>query len=192
MLNQSGMKMLSLQNDNLPAGVLVQRLSSNMDARGSVLEIFRAYWATGCEPVQWTAFHSNPRVLRGVHVHAIHTDYLTLISGKMLLGLHDLREDQGHIGPVTSMITLDATQPIAITIPPGVCHGFFFPVSSLAVIGVNRYWNPQDDIGCRYDAAELNLDWPECSPILSERDKMASTYEQMKATYREISNKIGL
>ena len=99
-----------------PAGVRIRFLQANRDERGVFLEVFRDEWDTACEPVQWSVINSEAGVLRGVHVHVTHTDYLIVVTGVMLLGLHDLRPRGGN-GVTSCMITLDARQPIAVTIP---------------------------------------------------------------------------
>jgi dTDP-4-dehydrorhamnose 3,5-epimerase len=162
-----------------PAGVRIRSLQANKDERGAFLEIFRAEWDTACEPIQWNVINSEAGVLRGVHVHATHTDYLIVVSGVMLLGLHDLRPAARN-GATSCMLTLDAKQPMALTIPPGVCHGFFHLAPTIHVYAVNEYWNPSGELGCRFDAPELDLDWPNTAPLLSERDRTAPSYSRMK------------
>ena len=170
--------MLSPMSD-IPSGVRIRPLQAHKDERGSFLEIFRTVWDTGCDPVQWNVVQSEAGVLRGVHVHVTHTDYLIVIAGTMLLGLHDLRPGT-ESGTKSCMLTLNAEQPIAVTIPPGVCHGFFFPVLTTHVYAVTSYWNPADELGCRFDAPELDLAWPNSTPLLSERDRYAPPYREMK------------
>ncbi len=170
-------------NEDLPDGVRTQLLTPHADDRGIFTEIFREEWSTGCAAVQWNAVHSVAGVLRGVHVHATHHDYLVVLSGVMVLGLHDIRPSSPTRG-CSRLLTLDASAPRAITIPPGVCHGFYFPVASLHVYAVSAYWNPQDELGCQFDCRELELAWPTDTPRLSARDRMAGSYLQMCESYR--------
>lgn len=159
-------------------GVKVRTLKPREDDRGVFLEIFREEWQVGCAPVQWNVVHSKANVLRGVHVHAEHTDYLVLISGKMLMGLHDLRPEQEKLRR-SEIISLDADYPLAITIPPGVCHGFYFLENSVQAHAVSSSWNLHDELGCRFDEPELRLDWPTKTPLMSKQDEVASTYQDM-------------
>lgn len=71
----------------LPDGVVVTPLVAHGDDRGRFIEIFRASWPTGIEPLQWNIVSSVAGVLRGVHVHRRHGDYLTVASGRLTLGL---------------------------------------------------------------------------------------------------------
>ena len=171
-------------DESLPDGVHIRPLRPHPDDRGVLTEIFRQEWTVGCDPVQWNVVHSAAGVLRGVHVHVDHSDYLVVIAGVLVLGTHDIRP-QSRSGGRSRMVTLEAAEPRAITIPPGVCHGFYFPVPSTLVYAVSAYWNPRDELGCRFDCAELGLQWPNPAPRLSERDRDAGTYQQMRAAFRE-------
>ncbi len=167
---------------DLPDGVAIRSLNLHRDDRGAFLEIFRNEWGTGCEPIQWNVVQSEANVLRGVHVHITHADYLVVIAGRMQLGLHDIRPGAPK-NAASRMITLDATQPVAVTIPAGVCHGFYFPIPSIHVYAVSHYWNTSDELGCRFNAPELGLSWPTTAPRLSDRDATASEYRQMVDQY---------
>ena len=161
---------------------MVRTLTSRQDDRGVFQEIFREEWKGGLSPVQWNVVHSKANVLRGVHVHK-HTDYLSLISGKMLLGLHDLRPKQEKMR-LSEIVLLDTVFPLAITIPPGVCHGFYFLENSVHIYAVNSYWSPNNEFfGCRFNAPELRLNWPNSIPLLSKRDESLSSYEEMREKF---------
>lgn len=166
----------------LPAGVSIRPLEPHADTRGKLVELYRVEWNTGCEAIQWNAVKSDANVLRGVHVHVRHTDYLTVLSGKMILGLHDLRPESRTTG-MSCMLSLSEGEPRAVTIPPGVCHGFFFPVPSIFIYAVSEYWDSRDELGCRFDSSELALEWPTIAPVLSERDQSAGTFVQMQKAF---------
>ena len=108
----------------LPNGVGVSRLEPHRDSRGTFTELFRSSWGLDVEPVQWNVVHSEAHVLRGVHAHHRHSDYLTVVSGRATIGLHDLRADSPTRG-LGTIVELDADAPTGLTIPPGVAHGFY-------------------------------------------------------------------
>lgn len=164
------------------ADVQIAALEPFPDERGSFVEFFREEWGVGPRPIQWNVVRSAADVLRGVHVHRGHHDFLTVASGTLLLGLHDLRPDSATHG-TSCFLTLSADTPQAAAIPPGVCHGFYYPEPSVHVYGVTEYWNPADELGCRWDAPELGLDWPTTSPALSAKDRDAMTFERMRSEY---------
>ena len=168
----------------LPHGVVLTPLTPHRDDRGTFVEAFRASWSTDIVPVQWNVVTSGAGVLRGVHVHRRHADYLTVLAGAMVLGLHDLRRGSPTEGR-SAMLTIEAEEPRAVTIPPGVAHGFCFPVPSVHLYAVSHYWNKADELGCRYDDPDLGLDWPITEPMLSPRDAAAGTLAKMERAYEK-------
>lgn len=157
----------------LPAGVLLRSLAMHQDHRGTFTEIFRQEWDTGITPIQWNCVSSQAGTLRGVHVHVHHDDYLVVLSGRGIVGLRDLRRRSPTEGRV-AMLPLEGGDHQGITIPHGVAHGFFFPEPSIHIYSVSRYWDIDDELGCRWDDPDLGLDWPiRGAPLLSERDASA-------------------
>ena len=67
---------------SLPHDVEVIPLATHRDERGWLTEIYRQKWPVGVQPCQWNATFSDANVLRGVHVHYKHTDYLVLLRGR--------------------------------------------------------------------------------------------------------------
>lgn len=163
---------------NLPAGVLWRQLPTKVASAAASIDLFEHGWQQSVEPVQWNFVASRPRTLRGVHVHVRHADYLTVVAGSMLLGLHDMRPGSPtHKQSV--LVTLEAVQPCAIVIPPGVAHGFYFPEQSEHIYGVDRYWDLADELGCRWNDPDLHLAWPVQDPLLSPRDIAAPSYAEL-------------
>ena len=76
---------------SLPHDVEVIPLATHRDERGWLTEIYREKWPVGVQPCQWNATFSDANVLRGVHVHYKHTDYLVLLRGRLSAGLYDAR-----------------------------------------------------------------------------------------------------
>ena len=68
---------------------------------------------------------------------------------------------------------------IAITIPPGVAHGFCFSESSIFLYGVSSYWDPADELGCAWNDPAVGIEWPTREPILSARDAQAGSLKDM-------------
>jgi dTDP-4-dehydrorhamnose 3,5-epimerase len=163
---------------SLPFGIVLTHLKKLTDDRGSLMEIFRTEWGIGVEPVQWNFVKSAARVLRGVHLHLVHSDYLVLLEGLITIGLADLRKCSPTTG-TSAIVQLDEYGYNAIMVPPGVAHGFYFPQPSYHVYGVSHTWDLADELGCRWNDPGLKLDWPCTSPILSERDASLPILDQL-------------
>lgn len=153
----------------LPAGTLVHALKPHRDERGSFTELYREEWDTGVTPIQWNAVRSEAGVLRGVHVHIRHDDYLTVPVGRAAVGLRDLRRGSPTEG-LSALVELGENRAAGLVIPHGVAHGFYFFEPSLHVYAVSEYWDPSDELGCRWDDPELEIPWPVRSARVSERD----------------------
>lgn len=164
--------------DGLPHGVVTHDFEVHSDERGSFTEVFRAEWPTAIEPVQWNYVRSNAGVLRGVHVHIRHSDYLTVVEGRAAIGVRDLREASPTAG-VAAVVTLSDDRPQAIEFPPGVAHGFLFLEPSMHIYAVSHFWDTADELGCRWDDPELGIEWPAEPLALSVRDSEAPNLAEL-------------
>jgi dTDP-4-dehydrorhamnose 3,5-epimerase len=153
----------------LPIGVNVRPLTPHDDQRGSFLELFRDEWGSGVAPVQWNAVRSEAGVLRGVHVHDVHDDYLVLYAGRATVGLCDLRRGS-RTERLAALVEMSGLEPAALVIPHGVAHGFYFHEPSIHIYAVSHSWDPTDELGCRWDDPDLGIPWPIESVQLSDRD----------------------
>jgi dTDP-4-dehydrorhamnose 3,5-epimerase len=155
-------------------------LDPHGDERGQFVELYRREWNHGIEPVQWNAVWSEAGVLRGVHVHIRHDDYLTVPVGRASVGLRDLRRGSPTEGLAT-IVELGRDQPAALVIPHGVAHGFYFHEPSLHVYAVTEYWDPGDELGCNWADPELGIPWPVVTARVSDRDRAAQPLQALLA-----------
>lgn len=162
----------------LPRGVVLTDLAMHLDPRGVFTEIFRREWSTGVQPLQWNVVTSGSGVLRGVHVHPRHDDYLVVVSGHATVGLRDLRLGSDTYGLATTA-DLFANDLRAITIPHGVAHGFLFHEPSTHIYAVSRYWDTADELACFWGDEALGIDWPFEPRMVSERDASAQSLENL-------------
>lgn len=160
---------VSPRTESLPQGVSLRSLQTHHDERGSLTELFRASWEAGIEIVQWNYTESEARVLRGVHVHVKHADYLILLHGRATIGLRDLRIGS-PTESMTALVEMQGTRLHALTIPPGVAHGFYFHEPSAHLYAVSEYWDKLDELGCRWADPALEINWPDAEPLISRRD----------------------
>jgi dTDP-4-dehydrorhamnose 3,5-epimerase len=165
---------------NLPPGVSIRRLEPHHDRRGWLVEAFRDSWATGVDGAQVNLTWSCARTLRGSHVHGQHADYFVLATGHASVGIRDVRRRSPTFG-MTALLELSSESPSAMTVPPGVLHGLYFPVDSLLLTVESHVYDPAEEVRCRWDDPELGIPWPFSSPVLSDSDLGAPSYREMMA-----------
>ena len=163
----------------LPIGTTLRPFTVHGDERGTLTEIFRQEWLPELRALQWNFVRSRAGVLRGVHVHPKHVDYLLVLDGAATIGLQDLRPGSPTEG-LACIVELEADRPASIVIPAGVAHGFYFDVPSLHVYAVSEYWDPADELGCRYDDPGLRIAWPAVPKLMSARDEGLPTLESLR------------
>lgn len=104
-------------------GVIIKKLKVIPDDRGRLMEIFRsddtAFKKFG--QVYMTTVYKN--VIKAWHYHKIQTDNFACIRGKIRLGLYDARE-KSPTYKQTQEVIMSFEEPILITIPPFIYHGF--------------------------------------------------------------------
>ena len=169
----------------LPSGVRLEALTTHLDARGDFTELFRDEWRLGERPVQWNMVRSRANVLRGVHLHHTHADYLTMASGEMLLGLRDTRRDSPTAG-VSTVLRLQAEDLHLAIIPVGVAHGFYFPAPACHIYAVTHAFDSSDELGCHWADPALGLDWGISEPELSMRDRSAGSFQAMVQAFEAV------
>ncbi|MBD1382034.1 dTDP-4-dehydrorhamnose 3,5-epimerase family protein [Metabacillus arenae] len=169
--------------ESLPHGVQRLPLKRIKDTRGSLMETYRAEWLAYAPPVvQWNVNISYPGTLRGFHVHWKHHDFLCALSGRLHIGLQDMRP-WSPTYELAALTILDAGEPALVYIPPGVGHGFWFDKETTHIYGVTHYWNTHDELACRWDDRNIKVPWPCREPkLLSEKDQKAGTFDQMQAS----------
>jgi dTDP-4-dehydrorhamnose 3,5-epimerase len=167
----------------LPHDLRLSPLAPHRDDRGTFLELYREEWGVGVDPVQWNAVDTEAEVLRGVHVHPRHDDYLTVVRGRATIGVRDLREGSPTEG-VAACVELSGERPAAISIPHGVAHGFFFHQASTHIYAVSHYWDLADELGCRWDDPALEIPWPQQEAKISPRDASLPSLEVLLGELR--------
>jgi dTDP-4-dehydrorhamnose 3,5-epimerase len=162
----------------LPIGVQAGQWQPHPDSRGLFAEVYRDDWNLG-SPVQWNYTESVGGSLRGMKVHPLHDDLLVLLTGSMHVGLRDLTQESETSG-LAVMVEMALGAVTMLTVPHGVAHGLYFPEPCQFLNGVDRYWDPGDDLGCRYDDPDLELDWPAPGPdVVSDRDLWAGSLSDL-------------
>lgn len=154
------------------AGVRVTTLRSHTDPRGSLTELYRRSRSGDDERplVQANLSRSEPGVLRGLHFHRRQSDLWVPINGRARAALYDLRDGSPTRGGALT-IELDAAEPVALSIPPGVAHGFATSDGFTLLYLVDREYAGDDEWGVAWDDPGLGIAWGLADPVLSERDR---------------------
>jgi len=157
-------------------GVLIIEPEVFGDARGSFYETFHAerYAQYGMKLnfVQDNFSRSSYGVLRGLHYQLEHTQgkLIWITQGKIFDVAVDIRHGSPTFGQWVS-ITLDASKPQQIYIPPGFAHGFCVLSEQVDFFyKCTNIYHPASEKGICWNDPDLNIPWPIKNPILSPKD----------------------
>jgi len=193
--------MSSQAADSILAGVRYGRLNRIGDLRGSFMELWRAslFGEIGIEAagrpeaafVQANLSTSAQGVLRGLHYHRRQLDYWTVVGGRALVALVDVRPVLADVTARAAVETRELGIGETVTIPTGVAHGFLAlePLSLLYLV-TNEY-DGSDELGFAWDDPAVAVPWPavpgtpDGRPILSDRDRSNPTLRELVVRLRE-------
>lgn len=163
--------MASIEHSPVIDGVVVVRLNAHGDERGRFVETYRREWfADRDEMVQGNRSDKQAGALVGLHFHRHQADYWYVLRGKARIVLHDLRVGSPTEG-ATLVLDVDDVEDQGVYIPPGVGHGFAALTDITMTYLVDRYYDPEDELGVAWDDPEIGVDWGVAEPILSKRDQ---------------------
>jgi len=181
-------------------GVRYSRLNKLGDSRGSFVEIWRSSVlgelteeAAGLPDsrfVQANLSTSASGVLRGLHYHRRQLDYWTVVSGRAVVALVDVRpvlaDSSAHA--IVEMRELGAAE--TVTIPTGVAHGFLALEALQLLYLVTNEYDGSDELGFAWDDPAVGVPWPAVDgtpdgrPILSDRDRSNPTLVELVESLR--------
>lgn len=163
--------MPEIRESNRIAGVRFVHLVEHADERGRFVETFRREWfpERGWTSVQGNRSDSRRGVLRGLHFHHRQIDYWYPLSGRIRVGLYDLRRSSPTRG-AGEILDVGADRPVGIFIPVGVAHGFLALEDAVLTYVVDNYYDASDELGVAWNDPDVGLDWGIREPLLSPRD----------------------
>lgn len=116
-------------------GVIIKQITKNNDDRGWLAEVFRRD-ELEFDPVMSYISLTNPGVIRGPHEHVAQSDcFIFLGPGSFRLHLWDRRESSPTKGESVE-IEVGENNPIVVTVPPGVVHGYKC-ISDIPALSIN-------------------------------------------------------
>ena len=106
-------------------GIIVKKLTKNIDERGWLVEIFRKdEIESDIFPAMGYVSLTNPGIIRGPHEHVYQTDIFAFIGpSNFKILLWDNRKDSETYN-VKMELYGGADNPLIVIIPPGVVHGY--------------------------------------------------------------------
>lgn len=153
-------------------GILLARLRPFADDRGRFIETFRVEWFPQREwrHVQSNRSDSRAGVLRGLHYHFNQVDYWYVLSGRIRVGLVDLRRSSPAFRRAET-IDMDAADDRGLFIPVGVAHGFLALTDVTLVYVVDNYYDGADENGLAWNDPDVVVPWGIIeAPLISGRD----------------------
>ena len=148
--------------ENMIKGVKTKKLRVIPDERGWLMEILRADDEIFEKFGQVYVTTAYPNVVKAWHYHKKQTDNFTCIKGMMKVALYDAREDSPTYKEINEFF-LGEKNPILISVPPEVYHGFkaigtetayFLSIPTLPY----NYEEP-DEYRLPPDTKEIPYDW---------------------------------
>jgi dTDP-4-dehydrorhamnose 3,5-epimerase len=104
-------------------GVNIKNLKVIEDDRGRLMEMLRNDDDVFKQFGQVYLTVCKPGVVKGWHYHKTQTDFFVVVKGKGKIVLYDNRENSKTKGEIKEVF-MGKENPILLTIPPGVIHGF--------------------------------------------------------------------
>jgi dTDP-4-dehydrorhamnose 3,5-epimerase len=126
-------------------------------------------------------------VVRGAHVHADYDEYYTVLQGRLVVGLADIRRDSSTFGRSVQFNWSDRDR-IAIVVIVGVAHVVYFETDAMLVFGLSGFWSAESDsIGCQWNAPELAFNWHAANVRRSQWESQAGDYAGMPQAFEQRS-----
>ena len=159
-------------------GVYEIKLSPIGDNRGFFMRAFdiNEFNKYGINKIWVQENHSRSSqkgIIRGLHFQLppfSEAKLVRCINGAVLDVFVDLRKDSPTFGQWDS-IELSADNKKMIFIPRGFAHGFCTLTEESEVLyKVDNFYSKEKERGLIWNDPEIGIEWPEKSPILSEKD----------------------
>lgn len=142
--------------------VKVKKVERHVDDRGFFSEIIKEGEETFHEVKQTSYTETYPGVIKAFHWHKKQWDVWFVAKGMAQIVLYDLREDSPTKGE-TQVIYAGENNPLVISIPPGVAHGY--RVLGNKKVGLfyhtSQPYDPEnpDEERIPFDDPKIGFDW---------------------------------
>lgn len=155
------------------------------DNRGYFLETFREEWLKNFAPdfhaVQENQSFSKKGVIRGLHFQLppyAQAKLVRVVSGKVLDVVVDLRKDSPTFTKAFTVV-LDAEKQNQLFVPEGFAHGLAALEDTVFSYKCSNVYNKDSERGILWNDPALKINWPFEQPIVSEKDKLLPTLQEL-------------
>ena len=131
--------------------------------------------------VQENTSFSRQGVIRGLHMQRApyaQAKLVTVLSGKVLDVVVDLRAGSKTFAQVYYCL-LESERRNMLMVPEGFAHGFAALEDSVFFYKCSNLYDKASETGVRWNDPELNIDWRVQNPIISEKDMVLPTMDEL-------------
>ncbi|MBE9492134.1 MAG: dTDP-4-dehydrorhamnose 3,5-epimerase [Bacteroidetes bacterium] len=172
------------------SGLLIIKPKVFEDERGYFFESFsrEEFLKGGIDVIfnQDNESKSQKDVLRGLHFQNPPFEQAKLVrvlKGVALDVAVDIRKDSPTYGKWNSII-LDEENKLMYWIPPGFAHGFLtLEDDTIFTYKCTNPYNKESEGSIRWNDPDLNINWGISAPLLSNKDKKASFFKDLKSEF---------
>jgi dTDP-4-dehydrorhamnose 3,5-epimerase len=131
--------------------------------------------------VQENTSFSKKGVIRGLHLQKApfaQGKLVTVLHGKVVDVVVDLRPASKTFSKVY-YVELDSEKRNMLMVPEGFAHGFAAMEDSLFFYKCTNFYNKAAETGIVWNDPTLNIQWPVSNPIVSDKDQILPTLEEL-------------
>jgi dTDP-4-dehydrorhamnose 3,5-epimerase len=131
--------------------------------------------------VQENTSFSKKGVIRGLHFQKppySQAKLVTVHAGKVLDVVVDMRKHSKTFGKYYSCV-LDDVRRNMMMIPEGFAHGFAALEDSIFYYKCTNFYNKASEAGIVWNDQDLKIEWPFANPIVSDKDQVLPTFEEL-------------
>ena len=123
---------------------------------------------------------SKKNSLRGYHYQYKYKQakYVTVLKGKILDSVIDLRKNSKTFGKIFNIILSDKNN-LALYIPEGFAHAYYsFDKENIIYYKLTNFYKPNFESGIYSQDNNLKIKWPTGIKIISEKDKKLQSFQE--------------
>lgn len=132
--------------------------------------------------VQDNLSRSSRNTLRGLHYQVVQPQAkLVMVSvGEIMDVAVDVRRNSPDFGKYV-MCRLSEKNKEMLYIPEGFAHGFFvLSEEAVFLYKCSDYYHPSGERGIRWNDPQINIQWPDITPVLSQKDQNLPFLSELK------------